>query len=506
MRKYDYIIIGAGMGGLSTANFLAKFGKKVLVLEKHNIPGGLVTSFKRNGISFNLGIESLHELKPRDTIQQFFEFWGDIIKAQKHSKNMLCFIDNDRYLIKGESIKESLKQCFPQNKEDIDCIFNINQAIYDELHSGDSAPKPPYEMSLLQKMRFAVSQIRNSPNFMKYGMKNYQKVLDKLTSNRQLKTIIFSKAMAEMIYMGYAYLWDVSCRGETYYPIGGMQTIPDTAVELLKKLGGELILKTQVTKIITEGSKAIGVHCKNGESYYANHVISNCSPHYTLDMLPDQLEAKQKLYKSIKRRPIFQSACIMFMGIDGDYDFTDLGSIYIADSDVINKDTSEYNPETCPINIIVQPKQDDHYAVCAVAPLPYEYEDCWHAKSGRGEEYRILKQRVKDTLLKRICEKLGSSFSENILFSEISTPITYERYTHNKNGSFMGWAIDQKNYGKFLRQHTLIDNLHMVGQWVFPGFGIAGVMASGYFLAKDLLEEDDINLENEIANHTRVSK
>lgn len=56
MEKYDFIIIGAGMGGLSATNFLAKYNKKVLVLEKNNIPGGLVTSFARKGVHFDLGI------------------------------------------------------------------------------------------------------------------------------------------------------------------------------------------------------------------------------------------------------------------------------------------------------------------------------------------------------------------------------------------------------------------------------------------------------------------
>lgn len=65
---YDYIIIGGGMGGLSAGNFLAKYNKKVLILEKHNIPGGLITSFKRKGVQFNLGIESLYELKEGQTI------------------------------------------------------------------------------------------------------------------------------------------------------------------------------------------------------------------------------------------------------------------------------------------------------------------------------------------------------------------------------------------------------------------------------------------------------
>ena len=68
---YDYIMIGAGMGGLSTANFLARYGKKVLVLEKHNIPGGLVTSFARKGVHFDIGIHGLYELKAGQTIPQF---------------------------------------------------------------------------------------------------------------------------------------------------------------------------------------------------------------------------------------------------------------------------------------------------------------------------------------------------------------------------------------------------------------------------------------------------
>ncbi|MGL5721231.1 MAG: phytoene desaturase family protein, partial [Brevinema sp.] len=68
--KYDIAIIGAGLGGLTTAATLAKKGKKVLVLEQHFIPGGCATIFMRKDIRFEVG---LHEMD-----------WGTPDQDMKH--------------------------------------------------------------------------------------------------------------------------------------------------------------------------------------------------------------------------------------------------------------------------------------------------------------------------------------------------------------------------------------------------------------------------------------
>lgn len=84
---------------------------------------------------------------------------------------------------------------------------------------------------------------------------------------------------------------------------------------------------------------------------------------------------------------------------------------------------------------------------------------------------------------------------------ELSTPMTYERYTYSQNGSFMGWSVEEKEYGKYMKQRTDIRNLYLVGQWVFPGFGVAGVMASGYYLAKEILKGEGIDLKKEFTEN-----
>lgn len=94
--NYDFIIIGAGMGGLSAANFLARYGKKVLVLEKHSIPGGLVTTFGRKNVHFDLGIHGLYELKENQAIPQFLQFFGaPKVDYRLLEGNLKCFVDGN---------------------------------------------------------------------------------------------------------------------------------------------------------------------------------------------------------------------------------------------------------------------------------------------------------------------------------------------------------------------------------------------------------------------------
>ena len=88
-----------------------------------------------------------------------------------------------------------------------------------------------------------------------------------------------------------------------------------------------------------------------------------------------------------------------------------------------------------------------------------------------------------------------------VTYHELSTPMTFERYTYSQNGSFMGWSVEEKEYGRYMRHRTDIRDLYLVGQWVFPGFGVAGGMASGYYLAREILKNDGIDLKKELTEH-----
>jgi phytoene dehydrogenase-like protein len=503
MNKFDYIIIGAGMGGLSTGNFLAKYNKKVLILEKHNIPGGLVTSFKRKDVQFDLGIESLYELKEGQSIPQFLEFWGTTINAQKNTGDICCFVDGKRYDFRHGQLKEDFMNAFPDNKDDVKLIFDINERMFTEMNSGTEAPKPPYEMSLFDLIKFGINNFRKKPTFMKYGLKNVNDALDKLTQDPVLKSVIYSKGGFPMVYMAYVYRFNVI--GKDYYPVDGMQAIPDASAQCFVAKEGTLKLNTEVTEILIENGRAIGVNTKDGECYYAGSIISNASPHFTYDLLPDNLAAKSKMKSKLEGKEIFPSVCALFMSVKNDFDFGNISYFSFLSSTHYKDNYKNFTPKNCPIELIVYPQKpsDKNKAAVALMPIPYEYHNYWEtgAKRERGEAYYKLKREVTDKVLSRLDSSLGNGFKDSLNLAELSTPITFERYTYSKNGSCMGWAIDAKNYGKFMKQKTEVPDLFLVGQWVFPGFGVAGVMASGYYLAKDLLKSEGVDLERDFKNY-----
>ncbi|MDD4593326.1 MAG: FAD-dependent oxidoreductase, partial [Parabacteroides sp.] len=366
-------------------------------------------------------------------------------------------------------------------------------------------PEPPYDMNLFQLIRFGMNAKKHRPTFMKYGNKDAYKVLDLLITSDDLKTAIYSISPYPMVFMSFAYQW-FAC-GKSYRPVNGMQAIPNAAVEGLKRLGGELKLNSEVTEILVRDNQAYGVRTKDGAEYLGA-VISNASPQFTYKWVPDTEKAKGKMLGKISKREIFEPAAALFMSLDeSKYDPGNFATISILSESNYRMGTKEYKPETAPIVIYIYPKRegDEFRPLVALSPMSYEYHNYWEtgADRSRGEKYRELKKEVEKILLDRIEKLLGRDFAEAISHHELSTPITFERYTYSKNGSFMGWSVRQSEYGKYMKQRTSIKDLYLVGQWVFPGFGVAGVMASGYYLAKELLKSEGIDLKKDYTNFFR---
>lgn len=502
--EYDVIIVGAGMGGLSAGAFLAMEGKKVLILEKHDKPGGYVGSFIKGGYTFDSAIFHLTDMGENQTITQFIRFWGDEINSRKIQYKFRYFIGDKEYLIDSMNVDRDLIRYFPDERRAIKKFFSISGRMMDET-LGQGPPKPPYEMTFLEKISFGITSLFRKRTFLKYGRKHSVKVLERLFRDKTLASILWAYyPVHSLVFLAHAFGWEMVRRDENYYPEGGLQAIPDATVKALRKSGGEVLFNSKVERILVKDGRAVGVKCADGREYHSDIIISNAPIHHTLSKLLENELGLEELRAEVEKREVFVSGMFVFLGVDEKYDFGGTNFHVFLREDTIDIREERLTPENCPIFLIIppKPKGQKNYSVIAATVLPYEYENCWRTGNTkiRSEHYRQLKEDVKNKIIDRICAKLGEEFRKAIRYSLAATPLTFERYTHNEKGSFMGWKVDKAHYGKFIPQTTAIENLYLVGHWVFPGFGVPGVMASGYYLAKKILEKEGINLTSKLTS------
>ncbi len=319
--EYDVIVVGAGMGGLSAGAFLAKEGKKVLILEKHSKPGGYVSSFTRGDYTFDSAIFHLTDMGENQTIPQFIRFWGGEVSSRKIRYKFRYFVGDKEYLIDGKNAEKDLISYFPEESNAIRKFFSISDRMIDEtLEQGP--PKPPYEMSFLEKASFGITSLFKRRVFLKYYSKQSVEFLKSLFRDKTLASIVWGYyPIHSLVFFAHAFGWEMMKRDENYYPDGGMQAIPDAAVKALEKNGGKILLNSEVERILVKEGRAVGVRCVDGSEHYSRIVISNAPIHQTLSKLLENETGLEGLRAEVQRREVCVSGMFIFLGVDEKYDF-----------------------------------------------------------------------------------------------------------------------------------------------------------------------------------------
>ena len=310
-------------------------------------------------------------------------------------------------------------------------------------------------------------------------------------------------AKMQPLYKGHAKqfmhaFWEQIRQMRGFYPLGGMQALADAVAASITRRGGKLFLKHGIKKIIVDKNRAAGIEDDTGTPHYADIIVSNAPLPYTVENLLAEAPGMEHLRNRIRRRRIFPAAFLVFTGINADYNFHEYNYLTSAPSYQSYKSLS-LKPEEVPFAFFLPSDYEEGKIRPAVlmAPLPYEYGNCWASGPGRmrNEEYRTFKNSIADILLKRLGRHLGAGFQDAVKFAVAATPLTFERYTNNASGSFMGFSIQQGEYGNFFAQESPVKNLYCAGQWVFPGFGVSGTAAGGYYCARSILRNQGISLD-----------
>jgi phytoene dehydrogenase-like protein len=469
-EKYDVIIIGAGIGGLTCGCYLAQEGLNVLIVEQHDKVGGYCGSFERNGYSFDIGVHYLGGVKKWELskILEDLELKDRIKFNQLDPTDKIIMPDNITYFrANPEDTVNEFKKSFPKQKANIDAFFKfILQSSY---------------FNIYKKARSISFQEFLDEYFVDYKIKG---TLEALISNIGISAKKVPALVAIFLYRQY--LLDAG-----HYPRGGMQVFCDTFANRFTELKGRLILCRKVNKILLKNSIACGVELDDGEIFNAKYIVSNADATHTFSELLGGECAKESA--AVNRMQVSQSLFALYLGLDNQVlphlkETTNVWkfSNYELDSYFSNIGKSIKSPNL-PALLITFPSFHSNVpkSIC------YPTIQCFlYAPFGSKQFWVNFKNELSSNIIKEV-EKIFPGLSKYIKVKVIGTPHTFYRYTLNREGAAYGWLSSKGQLDSFVfPQKTSIQNLFLAGHWCTMGTGQGGVpksMNSGKCAASKVL-------------------
>jgi len=516
-KQYDAIVIGSGIGGMTTAALMSKAGKKVLVLEQHYTAGGYTHSYSRNGYEWDVGVHYIGEVgDPSSSMRRVFDFITDSqLKWAKMDDNYDRFyFGEDVYNLTAgrEKFQTGLAAHFPEEIETI--------AKYLKMLDGVSRLIP---LKVMDKL--LPHTLCRPYNFIKkYGLPNYfnkttYEVLSSLTSNQKLIAVLTGQygdcglPPKKSSFLIHALIARHYLSG-AYYPEGGAWKIADTIIPVIQQSGGDVLTYATVKQIALDKGKVIGVEMADGHVIKATKVISGAGVINTFEhLLPQNVVEHHGYSQHLKRISSSIAHLGMYLGFKGSpaelklpktnfwiFPHYDADKAYVEfEADKQKEFPAVYISFPAAKDPEWQRQHPDKSTIEIVAPCPYEWFKEWKDEpwGKRSDDY----EQLKDYFAQRMLEALYSKMPHlrgRVDYFETSTPLSTEYFCGYKKGELYGLDHDPNRFEQnWLRPKTSIPGLYLTGQDILT-CGVGGAMMGGVMSAVAVLGWSNYKLLTQI--------
>ena len=490
---YDAIVVGAGLGGLTAAALLAKSGRSVLVVERHDRPGGYAHAFRRGPLRFDSAVHLvggcsasgpagpglLHRLLRALGVQESCEFVPADPFYGTHFPGVSLDVPSGI-----EEFVETHAERFPGDEKGLRTFVQTCLDVWREAE-GATDVHLSTDLAVLR---------RRHGTLVRYHRATLADVLRAQVGDPELAAVLSTlwpyvglpPSRASFVFfatMLVSYLVEGA-----WYCRGTFQQLAHALAAGLAEQGGELLLRSIVRRIRVRNGRACGVVLENGQEIGAPLVISNADARQTFEELLGGEGLEPRFSKRLRQMRPATSAFVVYAA--GAYDARAAGLAHETffwpgfDHEHHARAAAKAEPDwlTLTVPTLLDPGLAPRgtHAFVLTTLVPCDAVASWKER----------KEAMTERLIAR-AERHLPGFGASLTFAEAGTPRTFERYTRNASGAIYGWELSPEQVGiGRLSLRSPIEGLYLAGHWTRPGGGVYGVVRSGIESAAAVTGQD----------------
>ena len=495
-KKFDFVIIGSGLGGLTSGLFLAKEGYSVCILEKNAQIGGTLQTFYHDKTKFDTGVHYLGGLEPHQPLYPYFKYLGlmDDLKLQKMDEDGFDLIS-----FNGDSNQYPIAQGYPNFKKQLLHFFPDQEEGLDKYIEKIKQVCNAFSLYYLKKE----NNFKEEVDLFFEGAEN---VISECISDPKLRAVLSAN---NVLYAGegdkspfYMHALIVNSYIESSYRvIGGGSTISRSLEKQLKKLGSVIVRNAEVTKIAIDDITATNVVLKDGTTIEGENFISNIHPTQTFNLFDTSMYRKV-FKKRMENLENTAASFVLYVKLAPKTYPYHKSNLYLLDEkDVWNLPDIEKERWGENLSVFSTPsKENPEFTESLIVIVYMKFEEVkqWEHTfstitefSIRDQSYQNFKEEKSQIVLESL-KNLIPEIEGNIESYTSSTPLTQRDYMNSPGGSLYGVQKDYKMPMKsFVDTKTKVKNLFLTGQNIGV-HGILGVIITATVTCATFLGRDEI--------------
>jgi prolycopene isomerase len=491
-KAYDVIVVGAGNGGLAAAATTAQKGLKTLLIERHNIPGGCGTSFRRGRFEFEA---SLHELSG--------------VGAPDNPGSVRTLLNDLGVELNWVELNETFRAIVP-GPDGYDVEMPVGRkAFIDKMESYVPGSRASMEkfFSLADEAKPALPVIaggradpamleKNHANFMRMASHTVDEVLTALGMPKKAQNILTSywgylgTPAGQLEFLIFALMVEGYTHHKPYIPKFRSHELSLAIEKKLRDYGGEVWYNSEVERILVKDGAVRGVMLRDGREVLTRHVISNIIPHAVFGNMIDPAEAPKFEIQRANARRLGVTLFTIYLGLNkspeelGIRDYT----VFLATTGDTNEQFKQYatieNNYKQVVNCLNAADPDiSPPGTCSLFFTKAYLAEAWHNVG--ITDYRRLKNKVAGEMIAQYEQMVGVRISDCIEEIVVAGPPTFARYINTPDGIVYAYfnqlwdALAPRVMTIGEEQSRGIKGLRFCGGHSFRGHGYSSAFLSG---------------------------